>query len=87
MKENRILKKVKMILDRFVHRSFSSLLPTGKKVLWHIRFFTGSIFSRYPVCRLASIGRAVCSVKGAFMEAQQTDSEGIVYGIGWTVFE
>lgn len=91
------MKKAKMILDRFLHppkwvictvpvASFSALIfifasNREEIVVAYPFFFAIGIFSRYPACLLASIGRVGQTVKSKFMEAKQNDSKGIVYGI------
>lgn len=55
--------------DFFCRTYFRLCFPPGRKCCCISDFFDVSIFSRYPDCRLTSIGRAVYSVEGKFMGA------------------
>ena len=55
--------------DFFCRTYFRLCFPLGRKCCCISDFFDVSIFSRYPDCRLTSIGRAVYSVEGKFMGA------------------
>lgn len=59
----------------FCRTHFHLCLSQGRKRYGVPDFFAVSIFPGDPACRLASIGRAVGSVKALFLGAQQTGPE------------
>lgn len=71
----------------FCGTHFHLCISQGRKRCGVPDFFAVSIFPGDPACRLASIGRAVGSVKAPFLGAQQTGPDNIIHGIWRAVFE